>query len=90
MVVSHARKCPIDLNTYPSEVNLNALPLGSYDVLVGMDWLEKHGAIINYLEKTISCVNEDKQKQLIKGIPKPISIRNILALPLKKSARKGC
>ena len=28
-------------------VDLNVLPLGSYDVLIGMDWLEAHGVKID-------------------------------------------
>ena len=31
----------INLNGYQTELNLNILPLGSYDVMVGRDWLEK-------------------------------------------------
>lgn len=27
--------------------DLNVLPLGSYDVLIGMDWLEKHWSLVN-------------------------------------------
>ena len=71
-------------------VNLNVIPLGSYDILIGMDWLGKHRVVVNCLEKTMTCVNEEGILQLIKGIPKPISIRQVSALQLKISARKGC
>ena len=30
------------------------LPLGSYDILIGMDWLEKHWSVINCKTKTTS------------------------------------
>ena len=36
------------------EVDLNILPLGSYDVLLGMDWLEKHWTVVDCKEKAIS------------------------------------
>ena len=26
-------------------------PLGSYDMIIGMDWLEKYKVVLNYLEK---------------------------------------
>ena len=29
--------CEVNLNDFPTKVNLNILPLGSYDVLIGMD-----------------------------------------------------
>ena len=38
----------IKLNDFQKEVNLNILALGSYDLLIGMDWLEKNKALMNY------------------------------------------
>lgn len=35
-------KYPIVLNGISTKTNLNVLALGSYIVLIGMDWLEKH------------------------------------------------
>ena len=35
-------KCPLVMNGLVTCVDLNVLPLGSYDVLIGMDWLEAH------------------------------------------------
>ena len=32
-------KCPFVINGFVSCVDLNVLPLGCYDVLIGMDWL---------------------------------------------------
>ena len=36
------KKCPLVMNGLITCVVLNVLPLGSYDVLIGMDWLEAH------------------------------------------------
>ena len=35
-------KCPLAMNGLITCVDMNVLLLGSYDVLVGMDWLEAH------------------------------------------------
>ena len=35
-------KCPLVMNGIVTYVDLNVLPLGSYDILIGMDWLEAH------------------------------------------------
>ena len=35
-------KCPLVMNGLNTCVDLNVLTLGSYDVLIGMDWLEAH------------------------------------------------
>jgi hypothetical protein len=34
--------------------NLNILPLGSYDMIIGMDWLEQHKAILDCYTKILS------------------------------------
>ena len=39
------------INQFKTQVKLNVLPLGSYDVLIGMDCLEKHQVILNYFQK---------------------------------------
>ena len=33
-------KCPLVINGLVTCVDMNFLPLGSYDVLIGMDWIE--------------------------------------------------
>jgi predicted aspartyl protease len=36
------RSCSISLNGVNTSVDMNIIPLGSYDILIGMDWLDKH------------------------------------------------
>ena len=43
------KECEVILNSFITKVNLNILPLGSYDILIVMDWLEKHHVILNCL-----------------------------------------
>jgi hypothetical protein len=47
------KRCPLDMNKLFIWTNLNIFPLGSHDVLIGMDWLEAH--IIK-----IDCYNNKK------------------------------
>ena len=77
------------LNYFQTKVNLNILPLGSYDLLIGMDWLEKEKVMMNCWDKTLHCVDEEGKPFILKGKPKPISVRQISALQLKQTARKG-
>ena len=46
-VTDIVKDCIISFNGLNTTVNLNILPLGSYDILIGMDWLETHRAIID-------------------------------------------
>ena len=44
-VVSYVEDCEVFISQFKTQVKLNVLPLGSYDVLIGMDWMEKHKVI---------------------------------------------
>ena len=70
-------------------VKLNVLPLGSYDVLIGMDWLKIHQVILNCFQKTFTCLNKEGERTTVVGIPRKISVRQISALQMKKAVRKG-
>ena len=56
---------------------MNIFPLGSYEVLIGMDWLESDKEIINRLDKTFTCIDDEGKERTIRGIPRPISVRKI-------------
>ena len=49
--------CEVKLNGFLMKVNLNILPLGSYDILIGMDLLEQHHGMLDYLQKSILCID---------------------------------
>ena len=51
-----------------------------YDILIGMDWLDKHNVVLDCHNETFTCLNEEGKQSLVKGIPRPISIREISAL----------
>ena len=60
--------------------DLNVLPLGSYDVLIGMDWLEAHRAKLDCYNNTFEFLDEEGNLKVVKGIPKVTSNRHILAM----------
>ena len=70
--------------------NVNILPFGSYDLLKGMDWLEEHKVVLNYFDKTFTCTDDNGNNIKVRGIPRKVTIREISALQLKRSVRKGC
>lgn len=78
------------MNEFKTHVKLNVLPLGLYDVLIGMDWLEEHTVLLNCFEKTFTCIDKNGETVMVKGIPRKVSVRNISALQMKRSVRKGC
>ena len=44
-----------NLNSFPTRLNLNILPFGSYDILIDMDWLEQHHVMLDLLHESILC-----------------------------------
>ena len=78
------------MDKFETIVKLNVLPLGFYDLLIGMDWLKQHRVILNYYDKTFTCLNSDEQPVKVKGIPRKTIVRQISTLQLKKAVRKGC
>ena len=62
--------CDIDMNGFPNKVDLNILPLGSYNILISMDWLEQHYVMLDCIKKTILCMDSKGNQTKIQGIPK--------------------
>ena len=73
-----------------TRINLNVFTLGSYDIIIGMDWLAKYKVILNCFDKTLTYVAEDLIVRTIEGVSNPISLRKIYSIQLKKCMRKGC
>ena len=69
---------------------MNILPLGSYDILIGMNWLEQHHVMLDFLHNSILCTDGQGNQVKAQGITKKVSIRQIFALQEKKCIRKGC
>ena len=78
------------MNDFLTHVIVNILTLGSYDLLIGMDWLEEHKVVLNYFDKTFTCTDDNGNNIKVKGIPRKVTIREISALQMKSSVRKGC
>ncbi|GKB63613.1 putative reverse transcriptase domain-containing protein [Tanacetum coccineum] len=47
------RGCTLNLLDYPFNINLMPIELGSFDIIVGMDWLAKYHAVIDCAEKIV-------------------------------------
>ena len=45
--------CELDIGAFTTTVDLRVLPLGSYDIVLGMDWLATHQENIDCQRKSI-------------------------------------
>ena len=89
-VTSFVHNCAVVMDQFETFVKLNVLPLGSYDILIGMDWLDQHRVILNCYDKTFACINNDWKPISVRGIPRKKTVRKISTLQLKRAVRKGC
>jgi hypothetical protein len=78
------------MNGLNTRAELNILPLGSYDCLIGMNWLDQHHVILDCHNKEFTCLDEEENLRKVQGIPKAVTIREISASQRKKCYRKGC
>jgi hypothetical protein len=58
--------CSISLNGVNIYVDLNIIPMGSYDIIIGMDWLEKHHVVLYFHKNTFTCLYEEGKQSTVK------------------------
>ena len=75
------------MNGLNTKVDVNIIPLCSYDFLTGMDWLEKHHVVLNCYNKKITYLDDEGKQGKVQGIPRDIDIREISTMQLKNIFR---
>jgi hypothetical protein len=80
----------MDINGLTTKAYLNIFPLGSYDCLIRMDWLDEHNAILDCHNKAFTYLVKEGNLTKVQGIPREVTIKEISALQRKKCYRKGC
>ena len=58
--------CSISLNGVNTNVDINIIPLGYYDIRIGMDWLDKHHSILDCHNNTFTCLDEEGKQSIVK------------------------
>ena len=74
-VTSIVRNHKIMLNDFLTHVNVNIFPLGSYELLIGMDWIEDHKVLPNCFDKTFTCIGNNENNIKFKGNPRKVTIK---------------
>jgi hypothetical protein len=69
--------CQFIISGFPTQENLNIIPLGSYDLLIGLDWLASHKTKLEGYSKTLECENEGGRRVTLQGIQNHVSVRQI-------------
>ncbi|XP_057846087.1 uncharacterized protein LOC131055620 [Cryptomeria japonica] len=80
----------LELPSFQTQVNLYVAPLGLYDVILGINWLNEHKVVVNYEDKVVSCIDDFGNLVEILRSQRPLELRHISAMQIKKAQRKGC
>eukprot|EP00253_Pinus_taeda_P011376 PITA_11376 len=71
-VTAKVNDCSFTIADQPVTADLNVLPLGSYDILIGMDWLEKHWSLVDCKIKIIYYRDQQGNRKEMQGIKQPV------------------
>ena len=75
-------------NDFP--VDLVALDMRDFDVVLGMDWLSRHRAIVDCYKKEVKLHRPGKLEVKFRGIRRELSSSMIFAMTAQRMLSKGC
>jgi hypothetical protein len=84
------KDCNIKLGDFIASIDIYVTILGYYDIVIGMDWLESHDAILNCKKKRLSLIDDLEETRVILRRNQGVSLRFNSSLQLQKSMHKGC
>ena len=84
------RNYPIVIQTREFLADLITLPFREFDLILGMDWLFKHRAIVDCGQKTVVLRCSDQTEVIVKGIGSSVMSNVISTMQARRFMRKGC
>ena len=82
------KNCPIVIQTREFLVDLITLPFREFDLILGMDWLSKNRAIIDYGKKTVVLRCAYQTDVIVQGISSSALSNVISAMQARRFIRK--
>ena len=82
------RNCPIIIQAREFLADLITLSFREFDLILGMDWLTKHQAIVDCRQKTIVLRCFDQSEVIIQGIRSSVMSNVISAMQTRRFIRK--
>ena len=84
------RACPIEKEGRNLYANLMVIKLKEFDVILGIDWLSKHHAVVNCYTKEVTIETSGQEKIVLVGERKTIPSCLISATIAFQLIRDGC
>jgi hypothetical protein len=66
--------CIVDLGVCTTRLKVYVTALGAYDLIIGMDWLVAHRALVDCFAKKVLCVNDEGKLVEIQGVQRKVSL----------------
>ena len=84
------KNCLIVIQAREFLPDLITLPFREFDLILRVDWLSKHRAIVDCGQKTIVLTCSDQSKVIIQGIRSTAMSNVISSMQARRFMRKGC
>ena len=81
--------CIVDLGVCTTRLKVYVTALGAYDLIIGMDWLATHRALVDCFAKRVLCVDNEGRPVEIQGVQRKVSLRFISTMKVKRCLRQG-
>ncbi|GJS48785.1 putative reverse transcriptase domain-containing protein [Tanacetum coccineum] len=81
--------CTLSLANHIFEIDLMPIGLGTFDVIIGMDWVVKHDAVIVCGEKVVRITYGNKT-MIVEGDKGVSRLKVILCIKARKYVEQGC
>ena len=82
--------CIVYLGVCTTRLKVYITALRAYDLIIGMDWLEAHRALVDCFAKRVLCVDDEGRPIEIQGVQRKVSLRFISTMKVKRCLRQGC
>jgi hypothetical protein len=60
--------CIVDLGVCTTRLKVYVTALGAYDLIIGMDWLAAHRALVDCFAKKVLCIDDEGRPIEIQGV----------------------
>jgi hypothetical protein len=81
--------CIVDLGVCTTRLKVYVTALRAYDLIIRMDWLEAHRAMVDFFAKRVLCVDNKGRPVEIPGVRRNVSLRFISTMKVKRCMRQG-
>ena len=75
--------CIVDLGVCTTRLKVYITTLRAYDLIIGMDWLAAHRALVDCFAKRVLCFDDEGRPVEIQGVQRKVSLCFISTMKVK-------